>query len=196
MNQLLESLRGRKTYIAAGMGLLYIVGCAIGLWQWDEKVIAALGLSGLAFLRAGVNNTLAPVLAISLILATATGCRTAPPQQATQRMAAIAELAAYTGAGLDLVDHPQRRIYYEASVAALDGMLKDRNYSPAAFAAALQKLPVRELRGEKGALIVGAAVLLWDQYAAEIVNLDQEQTVKPVVVSVRNGLARALDSTK
>lgn len=54
IDSLKTQLQGKKTYIAAGMGVLYIAGVFLELWAWDERVLAVFGLSGLAFLRAAV----------------------------------------------------------------------------------------------------------------------------------------------
>jgi hypothetical protein len=88
------SLQGKKTYIAAGMGVIYIAGVFLGLWDWDERVLGVFGLSGLAFLRAAVpaqkaegtrqneeagkaaiNGLFAPLLLVAL-LAGVSGCGT------------------------------------------------------------------------------------------------------------------------
>lgn len=132
------------------------------------------------------------VLILLAILAGLTGCASVPPEQRIARMATLAELAAYTGSSVDLTAHPDHKVYYEASLAALDGLLQSANYDPTAFARALQQLPVKELRGDTGAIVVNSAVILWHEYAAEVVNLDTTQYVRPVIVSVRNGLARSL----
>ena len=51
-----ELLQGKKTYIAAAIGLAYMVGVWLKLWDYDERVLAVLGMSGLAFLRAAVQK--------------------------------------------------------------------------------------------------------------------------------------------
>ena len=86
------SLQGKKTYLAAGMGVLYIAGVFLGLWEWDERVLGVFGLGGLAFLRMAVpkahgtngtdgtdgkatwNGLVAPVLLV--IALGAAGCGT------------------------------------------------------------------------------------------------------------------------
>lgn len=75
MNDLQTWLRGKKTYLAAIIGILYLAGAWAGAWEFDQKVLGALGLGGLAFLRAGVQKA-APLLAASGILLLSTGCTT------------------------------------------------------------------------------------------------------------------------
>jgi hypothetical protein len=132
---------------------------------------------------------------ISIILLLAclslVGCSTVPPNQ-TAQLAGIAEVAAFTGTAYYLADHPEKAPLFEAAKQALDGLINDGNSDPAAFSKALSALPIKELKGDKGVIVVGAAVILWDTYASQVTTLDQKQKVMPVVIAVRNGLARAL----
>lgn len=134
------------------------------------------------------------VLAASLLASVMfTGCSSTPPTATkAARMKAVAELAAYTGSQVDLIDNPDHRPFFEASVVALDSLLQSKDYDPAKFVAALRNLPIKRIGDDKGAIIVTSAVILWDLYAAEIVNLDKAVYVKPVIEGVRSGLARAL----
>ncbi len=144
-------------------------------------------------------DTRASILAFCLLpLALLTGCASvgsnpAADAQRIQRLATIAELAAFTGTQYWLGSHPQDRPYFALSLAALDSLLKDRNYDPQALSTALSGLPVRQLQGDKGALIVSAATILYDGYANEVVNLDQAVYIAPVISAIRNGLFRALN---
>lgn len=108
------------------------------------------------------------------------------------RMTTVAELAAFTGTSLRLQSHPQDRPLFEASLAALDVLVSDQNYDPAALQGALQKLPIKELQGEQGALILGAALILYDSYARDVVKLDRSIYVLPVINAVRSGISRGL----
>lgn len=49
-------LQGKKTYICAAMGLLYLAGAGAGLWQFDSHVLMALGFGGMAALRAAIGK--------------------------------------------------------------------------------------------------------------------------------------------
>jgi hypothetical protein len=62
-----EFLKGRKTYLTIIIGLLYLAGVWAGIYEFDEKVLAVLGLSALAFLRAGLGKS-APLVILSLCL--------------------------------------------------------------------------------------------------------------------------------
>lgn len=133
-------------------------------------------------------------LAASLLATVAiTGCSSTPPSESkAARMKAVAELATFTGSQVDLIDNPDHRPFYVASLTALDSLLQSKDYDPAKFVAALRNLPIKRIGDDKGAIIVTSAVILWDLYAAEVVNLDKAVYVKPVIEGVRSGLARAL----
>lgn len=60
-----KSLQGKKTYLATGFGLIYLAGVFLGLWEWNETVLAVFGLSGLAFLRAAVPQAAVPTPSIT-----------------------------------------------------------------------------------------------------------------------------------
>lgn len=123
------------------------------------------------------------------------GCSSIPQETKITRMKGIAELAAFTGATVDLRDNPDHKPFYVASVAALDSLLKSQDYSPVKFTEALNQLPIKQLSSSKGDLIVGVAVILWDQYLAEMIHVDQTVYVAPVMTAVRNGLNRAIANT-
>jgi hypothetical protein len=53
----IEFLKGKKTYFTAAIGVLYIGGCYLGFYEFDEKVLAVLGLGAVAFLRSGLNKS-------------------------------------------------------------------------------------------------------------------------------------------
>lgn len=133
---------------------------------------------------------LSPILALVILL---TGCSTVQNPQLSGDLAAIAGVAAYTGTAYYLNDHPDKRPIFEASKQMLDGLINAGNSDPIAFQKALANLPIKELKGNKGAIMVGAAVILWDSYAARATALDKSQQVIPVIVAVRDGIARALN---
>ncbi len=57
MNNIREFLFGKKTYLSAMIGVLYLVGVWAGLYEFDERILGAVGLAGLASLRAAVNRS-------------------------------------------------------------------------------------------------------------------------------------------
>ena len=123
------------------------------------------------------------------------GCVTTPGGQRAldvARVARIAGTAADFGAQVYLQQHPEAAPAFRLAENVLTSLIDAENWDPAAFASALRSLPVKELRSPEGALLASAAVLLWDELAAESRTLDKTQWVRPVMLSVRNGLRRAL----
>lgn len=47
-------LEGKKTYILAGLGILYVVGAWLGLWELNQQVVDGLGLGALVALRSAL----------------------------------------------------------------------------------------------------------------------------------------------
>ena len=134
------------------------------------------------------------LLIAALALALNTGCSvfkaTEPTgAQRVERVAAIAELAAYTGTALRLVDHPEDRAKFQA---ASDALAATTTGDSAALQRVLATLPVKELKGEKGAVIIGAAVLLYETELKRLTTIDQTSLAGAVSKSVRSGIARAL----
>jgi hypothetical protein len=75
----LEFLKGKKTYLSAIIGLLYLLGGAAKFWEVDPKFLAAIGMSGLMFLRAAIEKgpTMALVGMMGLMGLMCGGCQTA-----------------------------------------------------------------------------------------------------------------------
>lgn len=79
---------------------------------------------------------------------------------------------------------------------ALKTLVAAGNFNAADLTTALQALPIKQLQGESGSLIVGEAVILWDQYGRQLANLDKAQVTQtyllPVAQSIEDGLTMAL----
>jgi len=85
-----EALQGKKTYFVVAIGLLYVAGVWLGFWEWDERVLAVLGLGSLAFLRAAVKgaNKVPLLLVAAVAIAAGPGCATT--NQAGRTLASVA----------------------------------------------------------------------------------------------------------
>jgi hypothetical protein len=134
---------------------------------------------------------------ISLLLP---GCATAPKPTDDQvdrlnRIATVAEIAAYTGAGFWLVEHPTERDKVQLAITALDALSSTNGFNGAALQQALSTLPLKELKSEKGSLLVGAAVLLYETEFSRMTPIEQGPLVAIVSARVKSGLQRALDQT-
>lgn len=56
MQPLLQLIEGRKTYIVAGLAILYLFGGDQGWWIINEHIMGILGFGGLAALRSGIKK--------------------------------------------------------------------------------------------------------------------------------------------
>jgi hypothetical protein len=56
MNNTREFLKGKKTYGVALVGALYLLGCWVGWFEMDEKVLAGLGLGFMATFRSALKG--------------------------------------------------------------------------------------------------------------------------------------------
>ena len=164
------------------------------------------------FLAGGL---LAMALAASLMLGSI-GCSTVVSTRAdgtiatnkvpdVQMMVSLAKSAGYLGTsvylnglgdGSKVPAHPQARPQFETARLAVRTLLAAGSFSPADLTAALQALPIKELQGDQGTLVVGEAVILWDTYGQQLANLDKakvfETYIKPVAQGLLDGLDMAL----
>lgn len=58
--EVMSKLKGKRTYFVVAIGVLYVAGAWLGFWQLDEKVLGAIGFSGLGFLRAALQPSPLP----------------------------------------------------------------------------------------------------------------------------------------
>jgi hypothetical protein len=180
---------GKWTGLSEGNAVLGAIlgGAAVGVREALTQ--AKKGLSGNAAGAVGL------LLLCGLGAFSFTGCASSnsqTPEQRAARVAMVAELAAYSGTTVYLEKHPDKRPYFVAANAALGNLLSSTNVTPAQLAEALQGLPVRELQGSQGSLIVGNAVILYDSLLRENVNMDANVYLRPVITSIHSGLTRAL----
>ena len=130
----------------------------------------------------------------ALCLAVFTGCKTTSGggRVTPDRVGVVAEVAAYTGATVWLAKHPEDAPKFELARTAIGTLLSSTNVTPADLTRALQGLPIKELRGDQGALIVGNALILYDVMLRDSVNLDANEYLRPVISGIYGGLNRAL----
>jgi hypothetical protein len=135
------------------------------------------------------------LLSLASLLALAPGCATTSTpsgDQTAERVGAVVELAAYTATSLHLTNRPSDRRWFVATVAALDALITAEAYNPAALQEAFLSLPIRELKSDKGALIITAAQILYETELRRLINIEQRPYVAAVARHARNGFARAL----
>lgn len=103
------------------------------------------------------------------------------------------EVAAYTGAKIYLVEHPEMETLFMSAVDVLDALVADPQINVAKLANALQGLPIKELQDPKAAIIIGSTIVLWNAYKDQIPIGDEGAAVlRPIAVRLRNGLGTAM----
>jgi hypothetical protein len=108
------------------------------------------------------------------------------------RVARIAGDAARIGAAIYMQEHPEARAQFALAYSILDSLIRDENYDPLKFREALAGLPFDRFKGSAGELYITLAVIVWDELAHEFIAVNEKAWAKPVMVSVRDGLGRAL----
>lgn len=157
------------------------------------------------------------VVASAAIVVTSTGCKTVvstdangvtstnkvPDQVAIATATGIVQSAAYLGTTIYLQGippnvpaHPNDRQAFETARTSVKALIAAGTFTSADLTAALQALPIKELQGGNGTLIVGEAVTIWDSYGRLLTSLDKaqafQQFILPFAQAVANGLDQAL----
>jgi hypothetical protein len=146
------------------------------------------------------NRTFALGAALLIITAAVlvfcTGCKTTTSnEQNIQLAATIARTAATAGTIYDLRAHPEHRVGLEAGVLALDMLIKDENYDPAALTDALSKLPIQVFQGQDGALIVTGIVSVFDLFTSTQFDVQSRPATKAMLTAIRDGVKAGLAAT-
>lgn len=123
-----------------------------------------------------------------------------PDEVAITLATGAARSAAYLGTkiyleGLPprLAGHPNDRQAFETARTSVKALIAAGIFTSADLSAALQGLPIKELQGSEGTLIVGEAVMLWDTYGRLLANLDKAQAFKTFVLPFAQAVADGLD---
>lgn len=125
------------------------------------------------------------------------GCASVPADGSaprdTKRLEAIAKLAAFDGTVIYLKKHPESRATFELAHAELTKFVDDNGgqLSLGALLNVMDELPVKQLQGEYGAVIVGSAIILFDEFVGDKVEVDSAQ-LRPVAVAIRDGIGMGL----
>jgi hypothetical protein len=132
------------------------------------------------------------ILSIVLTLAAIiglTGCASTKPQTRA-RLVTVAQLAAFDGTKLTLIHHPEYRAGFELAAQELRTM-EEGNIDALLLVEIINRLPVKELRGQTGALIVeNASIILTSEIGAT--PLEKLNDLKPYVSAIRQGIERGL----
>lgn len=103
-------------------------------------------------------------------------------------VATVAELAAFDGTVLHLTDNPQDRAKFEQALAAITVLSSGTNISAGQLTTALQD--VKALKGPRGSLIVGNALILYNKLGQRM-TLDTEK-LRPITQALQRGLTSGL----
>lgn len=128
-----------------------------------------------------------------LTAALLTGC--AEFRNADSKAALLADLRdlAAVGATIDLADNPGHIVAYHATIAELDALANMTNVTPSALHAALLKLPIERLKGNKAALYVtGANIVV--RRILDGKEMPVPESVRAVAAALRDGLKAAVEN--
>lgn len=129
---------------------------------------------------------------VILSLLFSVGCTTFSNVATTKNLAALAEVAAYTGTTYQLQQDAGSLPAFQVAHEAVKKLIDTQNYDPSALASALAGLHVRELKGPKGQLLISSTLILWDAYAPDITAIDSKQKVLPILQALDKGIGKAL----
>lgn len=134
--------------------------------------------------------------ALVLGLCLLSGCGSFSGLTSTQNLAALAEVAAYTGASYEIRRDPGSLAAFQTAHEAVKKLIDGQNYDPAALAQALSGLHIRELKGSRGQLIITSTIVLWDAYVPDITAIDKAAKVLPILQALDRGLGKAIADAK
>ena len=123
-------------------------------------------------------------------------CTTTPTGQSTVDpvvLQAISHEAAAVGATLDLAARPQDRGPMQLAQTSLKALIAAGSGNPADLQAALSSLPIAQLKGTQGAVIVAGAVTIIDAAGKQLATMDKAQVYNSYVLPVAKGVLAGLD---
>lgn len=138
---------------------------------------------------------------LALILTFTPGCTTTQTGKSVPDavvLQAVAQEAASVGATFWMQAHPENRAEFELARTSLRSLVAAGNGSVADLQQALSDLPIKQLSGSSGQVIVSGAVVLIDAAGKELAKLDSAGVwsfyVQPVAQGLLAGLDQALGS--
>ena len=135
------------------------------------------------------------LLSLLAVVALFVGCSTTQPGSGsqTERIGNLVELAAYTGTAVWLVDHPGDAPKFRAAAIALGALTTG---DPIALHQILSTLPIKELKSEKGAIIIGVAILLYEAELPHLTPINQASLAALVAKRIQSGINLALQPSQ
>ena len=108
------------------------------------------------------------------------------------RMQSIAKDATAIGTRDYLTLKPEDRGKFIMARNALSALIAAGEFNAADLETALAQLPIKQMQGGKGAILIDSAIILWDAYGQEVTRLDKAQVfetyILPVAKSILDGL--------
>lgn len=105
------------------------------------------------------------------------------------RIARLSGETAELGTVAWLALHPEHTPYFSSSIALLTGLLVQENYEPSAFAAALEMLPLQELKSPEAKVAFAAGRILFREALHEIgTRIEGQELVQKTLLAVRDGM--------
>lgn len=123
-----------------------------------------------------------------------TGQNPGLPDTKVKKIAQVVELAAYNGTFLFLQEKPENKYIFESVVKSLDILLEDE-ITLDKFLLIAKELPIKELKSKEGIMIIDNSVILFGIFQDDLIKLDkleQVQKLKPVIISLRDGIKRGI----
>jgi hypothetical protein len=118
-----------------------------------------------------------------------TGCASMSQTQ-SQRLSTAATIAAYVGTTEVLRRHPEYRTGFELAAGELKA-LEEGNVDALKLMQIVNRLPVKELKGDRASMIITTAtILLTDEIGTT--PIEKLNDLKPIVKAIRTGIERGL----
>lgn len=119
------------------------------------------------------------------------GCASTP--EGMDRWATLATVLARRGTYEAVKANPSWRGAFEVVSVKIDQLILNDQIDAPKLLAALQLLPIRELKGDEGALIILDAIDLYDGLIRDTLRLpDDKPLVKKIALNLRNGIRAGL----
>lgn len=142
------------------------------------------------------HSCFATMLCITLLatLFLGNGCGTTDGDR-TPDWEVIAKIAARRGTVEALRRHPEYRLAFEATATGLDQLLLQDQVDYQQLHQVLAQLPIKELRGDEGALLVADAIDLYDASLGRVLRLNETSRLRPIAEALRDGIRGGLALT-
>jgi hypothetical protein len=116
------------------------------------------------------------------------GCRTIDQASLLQLACNVARTSVAYGVQVDCNRYPDHKAAWAAGRLALDKILQADNFDPAALRTALAALPLRELQGPQGALVIDTIITVFSAGTDTFLDIKKSPTLYAIGSAVRDGI--------